>query len=39
MGQEAGGGSKEGCVWTCGWEVSGKDSACKCLLANRLPLY
>lgn len=41
VGQEAGAGagSKAGCVWACGWQVSGKDGACKCLLAIRLPLY
>lgn len=41
MGQEAGAGArpKAGCVWACGWDASGKDGACKCLLAIRLPLY
>lgn len=41
MGQEAGAGagSKAGCAWACGWQVSGKDGACKGLLAIRLPLY
>lgn len=39
VGQEAGAGSKAGCVWACGWEVSGKEGASKCLLAIRLPFY